>query len=163
MKRKILLITVILLSFIACNKDLSIPSATFQIVNNIGKSYCAFEPLLNGSLYEVIVFGYNEKEELIKHFNIDKVETGGGKSEVIEVPHDVVKVKVSFMMIPPESIYFGMDSNVRLYVKAYSYLTATGNTLIAIDGNMMAGTTISSIYNAIEIDFWEFKELILNR
>lgn len=157
MKSKILLIALILLSFTACNKDVPNPSATFQIVNNIEKSYCVFEPLLNGSLYEVIVFGYNEKDELIKQVNIDKVESGGGKSEVIEVSHDVVKVKISFMLIPPESVYYGKDSYVRLYIKGFSYLTATGHTSIAIDGHMMAGTTISSIYNAFEIESLKLK------
>jgi len=161
MKDKILFIALILLSFIACNEDLPIPSTIFQIVNNIKKTNNAVEPLLNGSLYEVIIFGYNVKDELIIQINVDKVESGGGKFEVIEVSHDVVKVKISFMLIPPESIYYGKDSRVRLYVKNFSYLTATGHTSIAIDGQMMAGTTISSIYNAFEIESLKFKKLIL--
>lgn len=160
MKTKLLLFGIILLAAASCKK--SDKSTTYQITNNMTKETVSdLEPLLNGSLYEVIVFEFNDKDEVVKQENISKIESGGGKSEIIEVTPDVVKVKVSFKMLPKESAYYNLSNNVRKYVKAYSYLPSEQNTNISIDGNTMVSSSMTATIGSDNFKLKDF-EIIEN-
>ncbi|MCE5174670.1 MAG: hypothetical protein ABFC90_09565 [Bacteroidales bacterium] len=145
MKTKLLLNLAIVLTLLCgCSKVEETPT-TYQIVNNTDILTTSFDTYLNGSLYEIVVFCYNSSDEVVRTDNLDPVSSGGGLSKKIEVTSDIVKVKFSFKMLPPESNYYDLSSNVRKYAVSVFYLTAGKNTLITIDGETMVKNTITSL------------------
>jgi hypothetical protein len=160
MKKRILFYTVILLSFTACKKDNPIPPTTYQIVNNTVKLNYEFEPLLDGSIYEVEIFWYNDMDIIVKEYNLSQVKSGGGISLLTEVTSDVVKVKISFKMLPAQSDYYSNAINNRFFVNDYTYLKKGGNTLITVDEQTMVSNVLSSVFNPSKLDLSRFKALI---
>jgi len=158
MKNQLLLVAIMLLALASCKKD-EPSKTTFQIINNVTKYNSDFEPLLDASMYEVVIYGYNEKDEVIKQYNFTKIASGGGKSELTEVTSDIVKVKVSFKFLPPSSAFYSMSENFRHYVKAISYLTKESNTTIVIDDNTMSGNTLKNFNGIIYLESLKLREM----
>lgn len=116
----------------SCTKDE--PEVTsYQIINNMQKVETSYE-YLDGSMYEIVVLQY-KGTEVIKQDNIRKISSGGGKSEVIKTDPQCEKISISFKMLPPESPYYNLSSNDRIYVVTRYYLTPNKTTSVTIDGN----------------------------
>jgi hypothetical protein len=160
MKNRIIFFALILLVFTACKKDNPVPPTTYQIENNLPKVLYEVEPLYDGSIYEVEIFWYNNLNVIIKQYNLSQVKCGGGKSPITEVTSDVVKVRVSFRMLPTQSDYYNDEINNRMYVVAYFSLKKGGNTLIPIDEQTVVANLLSSVYNPSKLDLSRFKALL---
>lgn len=130
--KKLTFIGCLILLFTSCSKE---DPTTFQIVNDCKVTTTSTE-YLDGSIYEVIVFHYSG-EDIIKQDNIDDISSGGGKSAIIEAPAGSEKVKVSFQLLPPESPYYNLSANDRMYVVAYTVLEKGVNNIIRINDNTM--------------------------
>ena len=141
------LLTIIFI-FMGCKKEED--KTTYQIVNNWAYSPSTTDQYLNGTLWEVVVYCYNGTD-IVRQDNIASVEYSGGKSEVIEVPSNFEKVKVSFKLLPEASPNYDMEENVRLYVVAYTLLTKGTNNLITITGTTQCSPTLISNDGQISI------------
>jgi len=160
MKNNIVLIVLILLSFTACKKDNPIPPTTYQIVNNLVKMSYEIEPLLDGSMYEVEIYWYNNLNVIVKQYDLSQVKYGGGMSPRTVVTSDVVKVRVSFKRLPAQSEYYNHEINNRMFVVAYFNIKKGDNILIAIDEETVVGNLLSSVLNPSKLELSRFKELI---
>jgi hypothetical protein len=134
--KKALLFVIIIFLFESCKKD---PVTTYQIVNNVTYTTPTV-PYLDGSFYEVIVFHY-KGTDITKQDNITKIASGGGKSEVIEVPATTEKIKVSFKFLPPESASY--SSATREYVVALTLIENGKNNVVTISNNTLISESIS--------------------
>lgn len=132
----------VLLALVACEKDKETAKTTYQVINNMESDPSELEPLLDGTLWEVIVFCYDKDGDVIRQDNLDPVETDGGKSEITEVDPECVKVKLSFKFLPPESEYYSMAD--RLYVVAFTNIVKGKNNEVVVNGETMTGGTLKS-------------------
>jgi hypothetical protein len=146
--KKLNILACLILLLTSCSKE---DPTTYQIINDCKVTTTSTE-YLNGSIYEVIVFHYSG-EDIIKQDNIDDVSSGGGKSALIEAPTGSEKVKVSFQLLPPESPFYNLSANDRMYVVAFTVLEKGINNVIRINDNTMVddglglagGTELSSV------------------
>ena len=147
--RNILFFAVLLL-LAGCTKEERINLTTYQVKNDCTTINSGFE-YLDGSLWEVVVFCYNDKDEIVRQDNPAPISTAGGISPMKEVTKDIVKVKVSFKSLPPQSPYYELDSNIRRYVVTTFYLVEEENTVIVVDDNsMMSGNiTLKSLADSL--------------
>jgi hypothetical protein len=149
----IMFLTLFTLIFMGCKKEED--KTTYQIVNNWEYSPSTLDQYLNGTLWEVVVYCY-VGSDIVRQDNIASVEYSGGKSEIIEVPSNFEKVKVSFKLLPEASPNYDMAENHRLYVVAYTLLSKGTNNLITITGTTQCGPSLTtndgqtSIRKAIE-------------
>ena len=74
-----------LLMFTACSEDDDPNVSTFTIINNTEKLRPSLDEYLNGTMYEVIAFEYDENGNNIGQININDIPYGGGKSEPIQI------------------------------------------------------------------------------
>lgn len=132
-------VLILIFACISCKKEAA--TTTYQVVNNSTLSTSSME-YLDGSIYEVVVYHYSGTD-IIKQDAMDKVAAGGGKSEIIEVPASSEKIKVSYKMLPPQSTYYDLSSNHRLYVVAYTLIKQGENNVILLDDNTMVGGTLT--------------------
>lgn len=157
--KKVLLFMLPLLAalfvFAACSKDDEPNVSTFTIINNQEKFESSLDEYLNGTMYEVIAFEYDEAGNNIGQININDIPYGGGKSEPIQVQESCSKVQVSFKMVPPESPMYDLSSNARTYVVSLGVIQKGGNINIVVDGNTMVTTnpSIKSKANDNNISF----------
>lgn len=137
--------TLPILLFSSCSKEEEdMPNvSTFTIINN-NEKYDSTIEYLDGSMYEVVVFEYDETGNNIGQINIDDITYGGGKSDAIPVQDECSKVQVSFKMLPKESPYYDLSSNKRLYVASLSVIKKGSNTNIIIDSNTMTSSNPST-------------------
>jgi len=142
-----LFLSISIFLLLSCEKEEIPDPTTYQVKNLNEKNITVIDPYLNGSLYDVVVFCFNEKGDIVRQDNFDKIEADGGITNKTEVTDDIVKVKVSFKFIPKESQYYNLSSNVRKYLVVYNYLDRSTNTEIIIDGNAMVKNTITINYN----------------
>jgi len=151
MKTKLLLlpISILIFAFSSCSKEVE-SVTTYQILNTCSTT----TPMeyLDGSLYEVIVFCYNAKDEIIRTDNLEPIDAGGGLSKKVTVTNEIVKVKVSYKMLPPESIYSDLSSNVRMYVVNVFYIEKGKNTTITVQNMTMVKNTISGLSQEIKMN-----------
>ena len=63
---------------------------------------------------------------------------------MIEIDDKIEKIKVSFKMLPKESEYYDLSSNVRKYVVSYTFLEKGVNNVVIIDKNTLIGTSLKS-------------------
>ena len=134
MKKTLLFSLVLFLSivFIGCKKD-----TTYQIYNNCTKEQTSVQ-YLDGSLYEVVIYEYLGND-VIRQVNIDKISSGGGKSDIITANEKTEKIKVSFRLLPKQSAYYNLSSNNRKYTVQYYFLEEGKLTIAEINGNTMVG------------------------
>jgi len=144
---QMLFLSISIFLLLSCEKEEIPDPTTYQVKNLNEKNITVIDPYLNGSLYDVVVFCFNEKGDIVRQDNFDKIEADGGITNKTEVTDDIVKVKVSFKFIPKESQYYNLSSNVRKYLVVYNYLDRSTNTEIIIDGNAMVKNTITINYN----------------
>ena len=142
MKKYLLILAVILplFVFIGCSDDEENEKknvATYCIVNNNEKFENSVDETLNGTMYEVIAFEYDEKGDMISQKNIGDIPYGGGRSDMIEADETCVKVQISFLNIGKESPFYDADFNERTYVKALSVIKPGENVDIVVDGETM--------------------------
>lgn len=130
--KNLALLACLALLLTSCSKE---DPTTYQIINDCKVTTTSTE-YLDGSIYEVIVFHYSG-EDIIKQDNIDDVSSGGGKSAIINVPAGSEKVKVSFQLLPPESPFYNLSANDRMYVVAFTVLEKGINNVIRINDNTM--------------------------
>lgn len=130
--KKTLLFLFSALVLMSCEK----PETTYQVLNNCSRVEISEEPLMDGSLFEVVVFHYIG-DDVAGQDDLDPVRWGGGKSDIITVKDNIEKVKLSFKMIPPESDYFDSPLNKRYYLVAYTYIDAEKNNIIEVNDNSM--------------------------
>jgi len=144
MKKVLLVFTIVVIAsffLLGCKKEIE---ATYQIYNNCSSVSSAYEPLLNGTLYEIVVFEYFGSD-VVREKNIDRIAVGG-KSGVITAHEKAEKIKVSFKFLPKESSYYNMSSNNRKYTVQYYYLKREkkDNKIIAeLNGNTMLSGSIN--------------------
>lgn len=142
--RNLIFIVFCLFITYSCSKEDQPEPTTYQILNAWEKTTSEVE-YLDGSIYEVVVFCYNDKDEIIREDNFAVVNSGGGRSEKKPVTENIVKVKVSFKFLPPQSPLYDLSSNVRKYLVTINYLTPGTNNEIVITENTMIKNTISIV------------------
>jgi hypothetical protein len=134
--KKAFLFVIIIFLFASCKKD---QVTTYQIVNNVSYITPTVE-YLDGSIYEIVVFHY-KGSDITKQDNITKVASGGGKSEVIEVPATTEKIKVSFKFLPAQSSSYSSLS--REYIVAYTIIEEGKNNIVTLTNSTMVSTSIT--------------------
>lgn len=132
-----------LLMFTACSEDDDPNVSTFTIINNTEKLRPSLDEYLNGTMYEVIAFEYDENGNNIGQININDIPYGGGKSEPIQVQESCSKVQVSFRLVPRESPFYNLQENARLYIVSLGVIKKGGNINIIVDGETMSTTNPS--------------------
>lgn len=134
MKKKILtvIITALFLTFLAsCDRDdLFGSSKSYRIINDFEAQYTPSNPYLDGSLYEVIVFQLNHREDVIKKDYISVIPSGGLASRVIAVPNECEFIQVSFLYLPANK---GGLLNFRNFTAQYFYILEDITSDIVID------------------------------
>jgi len=98
---------------------------------------------LDGSMWKIVVYCYIDSD-IVRQDNIDQISADGGKSNMIEVPVNYEKVKVSFKFLLSQSPYYDMTENHRQYVVAYTSLETGKNNVITITDNTMVGPTLKN-------------------
>ena len=148
--RNILFFTVLLL-FSGCTKEERFNLTTYQVKNDCNPYSNPVDEYLNATLWEIVVFCYNEQNEIVRQDNLEPLSTGGAISPMKETTKDIVKVKLSFKWLPPQSIYFDEESNARKYVVTTFYLTEEENTVIVVnDNSMISGNlTLKSLSDSL--------------
>ncbi|MBB3186013.1 lipoprotein [Microbacter margulisiae] len=91
--KKIFYLFVVAIALTACSKNNEPAVTTYQIVNNVSVSTSITD--LDGSMYQVIVLGYNNDNEVIQTDNIDKVAANGGATDKMKVSDNVTKETVN--------------------------------------------------------------------
>ena len=147
--------------FTNCSKDDDPSVSTFTIINNSEK-YESIDEYLNGTMYEVIAFEYDEAGNNIGQINIDDIPYSGGKSEPIQVQESCSKVQVSFKMVPPESPMYDSSSNARLYIVSLGVIKKGDNIDIILDGETMVtkNPSVKSRASGDNIRFVDFLKSI---
>jgi hypothetical protein len=107
----------LLLFTVSCETD----PTTYQIVNNKSLTSSEVDPMIDGSLYEVVVFVYFG-DDIVRQDNISFVEPGGGLSREMEVPEMYDRIRVSFTSTnyDPEKAY--RAEGFRQFVARYDSL-----------------------------------------
>ncbi|HEY3373389.1 MAG TPA: hypothetical protein VGK10_21270 [Prolixibacteraceae bacterium] len=141
--KKILLIAIMSILFFGCKKDEDSAKTTYQISNNTTRINTSSDPYLNGTMWEIVVYCYIGSD-IVRQDNIVSVSPGGGKSDMIEVPSNYEKIKVSFKFLPPQSAYYDLSLNNRKYVVAYTLLGKGKNSIVSISDDTMSGPTLNS-------------------
>lgn len=142
MKTKLLMIALILLAFTSCKKDDPIPPTTYYLVNNTPKQTTTIK-YLDGTLWLTTVYCYDATGDIVREDNFESVASGGGESIKTEVTANIVKLVVSFMMVPRESEYYDLDSNYRRYTKTKFALVPNTENKIEINGETTVSNKIS--------------------
>lgn len=142
MRTKISLIALILLVFTSCKKDDPIPPTTYCIVNNIPTQTTTIK-YLDGTLWLVIVYCYDASGDIVHEDSFESIASGGGESIKTEVTDDIVKLVVSYMMVPRESEYYSLSSNYRRYTKIKFSLVHNEENKIEITGETTVSGTLS--------------------
>ena len=137
--KKVLLLALVFTLF-SCEKEE--PKTTYQIINNNEFDYTGFQ-YLDGTLWEVIVFKYIG-DDVAGQENLDPINPDGGTTEMIEIDDKIEKIKVSFKLLPRESEYYDLSSNVRKYVVSYTFLDKGENNVVIIDKNTLIGSSLKS-------------------
>lgn len=142
--KKVLFLLVMIAAFAGCSKDDDKEVvSTFSITNNSEKFESPNDKYLNGSLYEVVVFEYDENGDNIGQKNVANVAYGGGLSEKVQVSATCVKIQVSFKMLPKESPNYDLSTNKRQYIKSLGVIKKGDNINIVMDGETMITTSPS--------------------
>lgn len=141
--KKILFLLVMFAAFVACSKDDDEKDSTFRIINNREKYESTYDKYLNGSLYEVIVFEYDENGDNVGQINVDDISADGGMSEKIQVSSTCVKIQISFKLLPEQSPNYDLSSNARKYVSSLGVIKKGENTDIVIDDNTIVKNSSS--------------------
>lgn len=151
-----------MLVFTSCSKDDKAEISTFTIINNF-KYETNFDKYINGTMYEVVVFEYDENGNNIGQINIDDVPSGG-KSNAIPVQESCAKVQISFMMLPKESPYYDLPANKRKYVVSLWVIRKGENIDITINENTMISnsSSVKSYANQNNNTFMDVFESIQN-
>lgn len=143
MKKLIIMLVAMLPLFVfnACSDDENSEengkTSTYRVVNNNERFETEIDDTLNGTMYEVIAFEYDEEGDLISQKNIGDVPYGGGKSDLIEADETCVKVQISFLNIGKDSPFYDADFNERNYVAALTVIKPGENVDIVVDGETM--------------------------
>lgn len=132
--KKLFIPLILLILFIGCEKE---KITSYQVVNNGTREPFVYDTIIDQTLFDVVVFCFNDKDEVVRQDDLLDVPPDGGQSEIIETTPDIVKVKVSFMFIPENSLFYDMEENVRRYTNTIFYLTPNENTQLIIDDNTM--------------------------
>lgn len=137
MKNILFLLILAAVVTLGCKKDEPEPASptTYQIVNDNEVNESTIE-FLDGTLYEIVVFAYTG-DDIARQDNVDPVGPSGSKSDIIEVPDTIEKIKISFKFLPKESPYYNLSSNNRKYVVSYTFLEKGKNNQVIIDGQTM--------------------------
>ena len=115
MKKLIIMLVAMLPLFVfsACSDDENSngedKNGTYRVVNNNEKFETELDDTLNGTMYEVIAFEYDENGDLISQKNIGDISYGGGRSDIIEADETCVKVQISFLNILTAIARFGVS------------------------------------------------------
>lgn len=142
MKNKNLLIALILLAFTSCKKDDPIPPTTYYLVNNTPKQSNSIQ-YLDGTLWLTTVYCYDASGDVIREDNFESLASGGGQSIKTEVTDNIVKIVVSFHMLPRESAYYDLESNYRRYTKTKFALVPNTDNKIEITGETTVSGTLA--------------------
>lgn len=144
MKKLIFLVAIIGIMATGCKKNDSKPApTTFQIQNNVSQTNTGIESL-DGTLWDVVVFSYDDNDDVVHQDNITSISYGGDISNKITAENNTTKVKVSFMLLSPDSPYSGSFINVREYTVSYFSLVPHQNNVVTIDGQTMMQTHMKS-------------------
>ncbi len=141
--KKVLFLAFIL-PLLSCEKDKDSEKAptTYQIINNIERF--DYDEYLNGTLWEIVVFGYGG-DDIIRQDNISTpVLPDGGLSEKKEITSDITKIKVSFKLLPKESPFYDLPENNRKYVVAFKNIVKETNNVVVIDGKTMLSGSLKA-------------------
>lgn len=141
-------------SFSSCSKDDESSISTFTIINNSEMFETKYE-YLDGTMYEVVAFEFDGSGNNIGQINIDNIPYGGGKSKPIQVQESCTKVQISFKMLPPESPYYDLSLNPRLYIASLGVIKKGGNINIILDEETMT-TKNPSTKSSTKIDNAKF-------
>ena len=147
MKKLIIMLAAMLPLFVfsACSDDENSngedKNGTYRVVNNNEKFETELDDTLNGTMYEVIAFEYDENGDLISQKNIGDISYGGGRSDIIEADETCVKVQISFLNIGEGSPFYDADYNERNYVAALTVIKPGENVDIVVDGETMISKT----------------------
>lgn len=134
-----------LFAFVGCSDDENSngedKTGTYRVVNNNDKFETELDDTLNGTMYEVIAFEYDENGDLISQKNIGDIPYGGGRSDIIEADETCAKVQISFLNLGEDSPFYDADYNERSYVAALTVIKPGENVDIVVDGETMISKT----------------------
>ena len=133
---KLLLFATIIILIGGCKK-VEDPKTTYQVVNNSHVTNPV--ELLDGSMWEVIVYSYNGTN-IVRQDSFDQVVPDGGKSPVTEVTSVTDQIKVSFKYLPARSAYAGLPSNVRYYYATCNPIVKGKNNIVTLESTTLMST-----------------------
>lgn len=131
MKKQILIITLFLLTLVSCTKEDSIKT-TFQVFNEQSMNLNITEPLYNGCLYEVIVYGLDSDNKVVNEYYLDNIGSRRMSRE-IDLDNQVVRIEVTFKLIPPESRFYNTAANIRMRMPISLTIIPGGNSLVIVN------------------------------
>lgn len=148
MKKQILtiIITALFLTLLtSCEgDDFTSTPKSYRIINNFEEQYTPSDPYLDGSLYEVIVFQLNSREEVIREDYIPVIRAGGYASQVIRVANTCESIQVSFLDLPTNQ---GGILNHRYYTVQYFRLPKDRISDVVIDSDTPITTNVSMAHS----------------
>lgn len=140
MKKLLLLLLILPFVFSSCGSD-DEDGTSYQIVNN--NSFESDFEDLDGSMYDVIVFCFIG-DNVVREDHYDKISSMS-KSEIKGIPDNFEKIKVSFKMLPNNSPYAGISSNVRKYTVSYTLIEKGKKNVVELTGNTLIQNNLKSI------------------
>jgi len=141
MKTKLFTFIAFVLLMASCTKDKEPVVTTYQVFNNCTSYYTSYDPYLNASLYEVVVYCY-AGTDIVRQDNYTKIAVGE-KTALKEVPETVTKIKISYKVLPPESTYYSDISNNRGYVVAFTLIEPGKNVVAELKDNSMVSASMN--------------------
>lgn len=127
--KKLALISIVAVLLFSCEKEYPF---IYQIYNHnyLGEADSInFDPYLDGTMYETEVTCFNEQGEVIRTDKLGTLATKGNSGSIALTP-EMVRLKISFRMLPNESEKFNSDFNTRKYTAEYFDLWANVNIII---------------------------------
>lgn len=145
MKNLFLVLTMmsVLLFSTGCEEE-QLPT-TYQIVNHGETYYSEYDPYLNGTLYDVVVFCYLN-DDIVRQDNLGDLEVGES-TKIKEVPETYTKIKMSYKMLPEESAFYDILDISRSYVVGYTLLEPGKNVVLEITSQTMISSSIDRVAN----------------
>ena len=147
MKRIFVFMAALMLLSVACSKDDEEEVWTSYYIQNNMPLQSSEIPYLDGTFYEVIAYCYDASGDIVREDQHINVPPDGGISNSEFVTDNIVKVVVSFKLLPRESAYYDISTNIRKYTVAKFVIERGLDNCIALSGST---TMSSSIAKSIE-------------
>jgi len=138
--KKLLFIALISVSLLTCKKD-EPPAPTTYVLTNSTSILGSSLDYINGTIWETIIFCYDDKGDVVREDICGDVSPGGCSTAPKELTDNIVKLVVSFKVASPKSPAYSLPSNNRKYtIIKFAIKPQTINRIELTDKTMVTTT-----------------------